>query len=532
MTSSAGLPASLSCERVCGVHQHGIAGEADIFSTKNLSSSLPDVSGIPGCREQGPHPVGVEETSVDADGFVFPRSGRSRRRRGGGNRSAGGGPPPSPPESAQGRVSPPASRVNSQRKSPQRQSSARPRAVPRDIEGQSVRTERESILSRSVKITCNSSHRPYTSSDVIEGIKTVIELDKIEAVSSHGRNTEYYVTLYSKDDVDALLSEEILVKSWPAVCESLDRESFVVRVHWLPYWIDSSVITYNLGKHGKILKVFNETGATSDPDGRHIKTSIRRVVLQCRPGEKNKILLIVTVEGRDVLLTIKGRAPLCLKCHHTGHIRSACSTPYCRQCQAFGHCTEDCVSSSSYAAKVRPRVVAPEYVDDRVDPQDVMDVEVDEVPPGNHNIVSAVVSEPIREEQVVLGSPVIIPPPDTPDLDIGPSPVPSQCSGKRGPDDPEYLFEPSSLSEIRGITESPSDIDHVKRRRVGHSGRDSSPSPPPPLLVSHPTDVGMESDTSTSSSSSFSTSSYETGEKEGEPPDSPDSGALIIDESR
>ena len=178
-------------------------------------------------------------------------------------------------------------------------------------------------------------------------------------------------------------------------------------------------------------------------------------------------------------------------------------------------------------------MVAPEYVDDRVDPQDVMDVEGDEVPPGNHDIVSAAVSEPVMEEQVVLGSPVVIPPPDTPGLDIGPSPAPSQCSGKRGADDPESLFEPSSLSEIRGITESPSDIDHVKRRRVAHSGRDSSPSPhPPPLRDSHPTDVGMESDTSTSSSSSFSTSSYETGEKEGEPPDSPDSGALIIDESR
>ena len=111
-----------------------------------------------------------------------------------------------------------------------------------------------------------------------------------------------------------------------------------------------------------------------------------------------------------------------------------------------------------------------------VDPQDVMDV--DEVPPGNHDIV--------REEQVVLGSPVVIPPPDTPGLDIGPSPVPSQCSGKRGADDPESLFEPSSLSEIRGITESPSDIDHVKRRRVGHSGRDSSPSPPPASVAGFP----------------------------------------------
>ena len=288
MTSSAGLPASLFCEGVCGVHEHGTAGEADIFSTKNLSSSLPDVSGIPGCREQGPHPVGVKETSVDADGFVFPRSGRSRRRRGGGNRSAGGGPPPPPPESAQGRVSPPASRVNSQRKSPQRQSSARPRAVPRDIEGQSVRTERESILSRSVKITCNSSHRPYTSSDVIEGIKTVIELDKIEAVSLHGRNTEYYVTLYSKDDVDALMSEEILVKSWPAVCQSLDRESFVVRVHWLPYWVGSSIITYNLSKHGKILKVFNETGATSDLMAGILRLLLEELFYSVGQGKKTK----------------------------------------------------------------------------------------------------------------------------------------------------------------------------------------------------------------------------------------------------
>ena len=174
-------------------------------------------------------------------------------------------------------------------------------------------------------------------------------------------------------------------------------------------------------------------------------------------------------------------------------------------------------------------MVAPEYVDDRVDPQDVMDVEVDEVPPGNHNIVSAVVSEPIREEQVVLGSPIVIAPPDTPDLDIGPSPVPSQCSGKRGADDPESLFEPSSLS---GVLRNRRLTLIMLRGEEWATLVEILAPPPPPLRDSHPTDVGMESDTSTSSSSSFSTSSYETGEKEGEPPDSPDSGALIIDESR
>ena len=50
-----------------------------------------------------------------------------------------------------------------------------------------------------------------------------------------------------------------------------------------------------------------------------------------------------------VLLTVKGRPPLCLKCHGVGHVRATCNTPVCRICKVYGHTIEDCTTSKTYA---------------------------------------------------------------------------------------------------------------------------------------------------------------------------------------
>ncbi|KAH7953185.1 hypothetical protein HPB49_005841 [Dermacentor silvarum] len=51
-----------------------------------------------------------------------------------------------------------------------------------------------------------------------------------------------------------------------------------------------------------------------------------------------------------VLIVAPGRAPLCLHCKHTGHIRRDCRVPKCAECHAFGHGQEAC--SRSYAKAV------------------------------------------------------------------------------------------------------------------------------------------------------------------------------------
>ncbi|XP_042144445.1 uncharacterized protein LOC121834755, partial [Ixodes scapularis] len=52
------------------------------------------------------------------------------------------------------------------------------------------------------------------------------------------------------------------------------------------------------------------------------------------------------------LVVAPGRAPLCLTCHRTGHIRCECRTPRCNQCRRYGHETNKCVRY--YAAVAGP----------------------------------------------------------------------------------------------------------------------------------------------------------------------------------
>lgn len=45
----------------------------------------------------------------------------------------------------------------------------------------------------------------------------------------------------------------------------------------------------------------------------------------------------------NILITILGRRPVCLRCKWHGHMRKDCKTPQCRLCKEFGHNSEDCV---------------------------------------------------------------------------------------------------------------------------------------------------------------------------------------------
>ncbi|KAG0444288.1 hypothetical protein HPB47_013962 [Ixodes persulcatus] len=54
----------------------------------------------------------------------------------------------------------------------------------------------------------------------------------------------------------------------------------------------------------------------------------------------------------ELALVVPGRAPLCLRCQRTGHIRKKCRVPKCNVCRRFGHDGTQCVRT--YAAAVGP----------------------------------------------------------------------------------------------------------------------------------------------------------------------------------
>lgn len=84
-------------------------------------------------------------------------------------------------------------------------------------------------------------------------------------------------------------------------------------------------------------------------DGVESTTRVVRLVL--REGVSlDRLPHQLQLGGGMVLIVVPGRAPLCLRCRMTGHIRRDCRAPRCTECRAFGHERADCVRSYARAA--------------------------------------------------------------------------------------------------------------------------------------------------------------------------------------
>lgn len=64
------------------------------------------------------------------------------------------------------------------------------------------------------------------------------------------------------------------------------------------------------------------------------------------------------VQACVILVFAPGRAPLCLRCKPTGHIRKDCRVPRCATCHRFGHIALDCVGT--YATSVTSQEKEPD----------------------------------------------------------------------------------------------------------------------------------------------------------------------------
>ena len=96
----------------------------------------------------------------------------------------------------------------------------------------------------------------------------------------------------------------------------------IVRVHWLPFFIPPEDVAEVLSPYGRVISVSEANGLDGIPNG------VKVVKLETGDIDRIPHLTKVFFKGRNfpALLTIPGRAPLCLKCRATGHIRGACPT--------------------------------------------------------------------------------------------------------------------------------------------------------------------------------------------------------------
>jgi len=98
----------------------------------------------------------------------------------------------------------------------------------------------------------------------------------------------------------------------------LGKQVVCCRVHWLPVVVSDNAVGSLSESYGTVLKVEREL-----VDGRG--NGVRKVFLEVDVAQKIGIPHMFEFSDRlRALVTLTGRAPLCLKCGEVGHIRFGC----------------------------------------------------------------------------------------------------------------------------------------------------------------------------------------------------------------
>ncbi|KAI0232163.1 hypothetical protein LSAT2_017482 [Lamellibrachia satsuma] len=140
--------------------------------------------------------------------------------------------------------------------------------------------------------------------------------------------------------------------------EDRPTDQFKVRVHWAPPFLPNDTITNFLGRYGKVHSITYEKSLSKSFEG--VATGVRTLIMSGNRQELPHIMTTWDEDGNrsELLITVTGRQPLCLRCRQVGHLLRECFPSYCRHHGEYGHSTETCAAAGSYASVLKERDTA------------------------------------------------------------------------------------------------------------------------------------------------------------------------------
>ncbi|XP_064465441.1 uncharacterized protein LOC135376952 [Ornithodoros turicata] len=213
------------------------------------------------------------------------------------------------------------------------------------------------ISRNTVFLHADPSARPYKVQDFVEPLRRVVNNKDIAGFGSYLFNHVWIITMHSDEEKEKLRKAgELTVKGRRCIVVDPNSNVISLKLHWLPTNVPDEVVRRALSLYGTAKEVVREKWKLPGLEG--VETTTRSVVLHLKEGcTTESIPYQLKIMGATVLVSVPGKAPLCLRCKQVGHIRSQCRTEYCRTCKGFGHIAEDCVRT--YAAMTRGAVEKP-----------------------------------------------------------------------------------------------------------------------------------------------------------------------------
>ena len=150
--------------------------------------------------------------------------------------------------------------------------------------------------------------------------------EDIQGIYKVSARDSSYSVLFKYDDAMRKIHAKtsIVINKIPFDIMRMDEQIVNLKVHWLPLYMDNSLLWEIFSEYGKVVDVSMQKTS-------HALVSafngIREVRLKTDEFRKQRIPHLVNFNsGQSILITMAGRSPYCLECRSVGHIRSRCPT--------------------------------------------------------------------------------------------------------------------------------------------------------------------------------------------------------------
>ncbi|KAH8038608.1 hypothetical protein HPB51_002732 [Rhipicephalus microplus] len=205
-------------------------------------------------------------------------------------------------------------------------------------------------LRRTLVLHCDIAVRPYGINDFRKPLKELGIIQEVSGIGAYQMSHVWLLNMKTDEAKKTLLDAGLLsVEDRPCVVVDPDRRKVRLKLHWVAFDVNAENVRRAFGEYGEVKEVISDKWRDEDFEG--VKSTTRFVQLLLKEGvTTDRIPHQMRLGSSMALVVVPGRAPLCLRCRNTGHIRRDRRLPRCAGCRAFGHEQADCTRSYASAA--------------------------------------------------------------------------------------------------------------------------------------------------------------------------------------
>jgi hypothetical protein len=213
---------------------------------------------------------------------------------------------------------------------------------------------------RTVRVSLPPGGRDYNRGSFAQRVEETCGLDKLEACGPIAAGHVWMLTLTTLDAKERFANARHFVtrEGAKARVSAVKKQRHASRLHWIPFHVPVKAVVKAFERYPEIT-VISASYDKSVLDGmKHVNSLLRTIWIETESPQLVPLAINWHFEGQSgqSLVTMKNRAPVCLKCFEGGHMRKDCpSNIRCGVCARIGHDDPLCGLRKSWASVGAPK---------------------------------------------------------------------------------------------------------------------------------------------------------------------------------